>query len=145
MSTETATKPVSKKKTETVVIPGEGTIDFNYDEGHTSLVEEPHYGPAVRKSSKKDDAILTVVVGTVIAGAVGILSYFGWKAEKERQAKLEEQHQATMEALRAERDEREEWVNRVRVEGKIIVETVDGEYMAIPAEAYAKSEIRKKV
>lgn len=36
------------------------------------------------------------------------------------------------------------WFDDQRREGKIVIETVDGEYMAIPAEAYAKSETLKR-
>ena len=36
------------------------------------------------------------------------------------------------------------WFDHQRHAGRIVIETVDGEYMAIPAEAYATSEVIKR-
>lgn len=61
--------------------------------------------------------------------------------EGKRLAKESEERQAEMRAKRAER---QEWFDTQRREGRTVVETIDGEYLAIPNEAYQSAEIRKK-
>lgn len=144
MATSTTTKPAKTAKSaprkETVVIPGEGTIDFTYD---TSAVDST---PAIdfRPQSSSNDNLIASAMALAVVGVIGALSYFGWKGEQERQAELDAKHKIAMDEMAAKRKEREAWFESQRTEGKIVIETADGHYMAIPAEAYAKSESRKK-
>lgn len=92
----------------------------------------------------KDEAVTYALVGSAIATVVGVLSYFGWKADKAKQAKLNEEHAVRLAAAEARADEMQAWFDTQRRDGKIVIETIDGEYMAIPAQAYAESEIVTK-
>lgn len=92
----------------------------------------------------KDEAVTLAVVGTVIGSVVGVLSYFGWKADKAKQAKLDEEHAVRLAEAEAKAAELKAWFDHQRHAGRIVIETVDGEYMAIPAEAYATSEVIKR-
>lgn len=105
--------------------------------------DEPANLPENR-SITKDEAMALAVVGTVIGAVVGTLAYFGWKTDKAKQAKLEREHRTAMAKAEAEASRMQAWFDRVRKDGKIVIETVDGEYMAVPAEAYAKSEIMSR-
>lgn len=88
----------------------------------------------------KDEKIVFGVIGAIVVGVTGALAWFGWKEEAKRQAEVEER-QAEM---RRKREERDLWIEEQRNSGKIIIETIDGEYIAIPAEEYAKASVRKK-
>jgi hypothetical protein len=134
VSTDTAKKSGSQK---TETIPTETAVDYYHRDATPPVV---HSKPPVNR----EDALLGVAISAVIAGAVGALAWFGWKADKERQAKLDEEHRIKVAELKAKREELEFWFDRQRSEGKIVIETADGEYMAVPAEAYAQSEIRKR-
>ena len=80
------------------------------------------------------------VVVTLIAAAIAGCSWLYYKEDQKYKAELEEQ----MAEMKRKREEREAWFEKQRAEGKIVIETADGEYMSIPAEAYASSEVRKK-
>lgn len=58
--------------------------------------------------------------------------------------RLSAEAEKRQEEMRRKREERQEWFDTQRREGRTVVETIDGEYMAIPNEAYQSAEIRKK-
>ena len=126
MASSTATKPAKPAKPSEALDP---------------IVQLP---AETYRSPSKEENIVASLVGLAIVGVVGTLSYFGWKNEQQRQAELDVKHAKLMAERDEKRKAREEWFERQRLEGKIVVETADGHYMAIPAEAYAKSESRKK-
>lgn len=127
----------AKKKHEVVEIPGEGTITFDYDEKQTVSASPFTLEPQAMNTVDK------VVFSAFAALAVGILgaaSWFGWKAEQKRI----EEDEKRKETMKRKRAEREQWFDNQRKSGRVVIETRDQEYIAIPAEAYAQAEVRKK-
>lgn len=96
-----------------------------------------HQPPAPMSSGEK--IVLGLITTAAVAGA-GVLAYFGIKAEKERA----EEVKAEDEKRKQLRWDTEKWFEDKRKDGFVVIETSGGEYMALPAEAYAKSEIRKQ-
>lgn len=88
----------------------------------------------------KNDAIVMGVVGVVVAGFVGTIAWFGYKDEQKRA----EESRARMAEAKKKREELEAWFEEQRLSGHVVIETADRTYMAIPADAYAKSEVRKR-
>lgn len=141
-----------RKKQEVVEIPGEdgGTITFDYNGGKSEQVE--HLDNLARRSNALHDSsyvqppvtngekVLVGLILSAVAGFVGLAAWGGWKSEQ----KLEAERQERAAEMKRKRAEREEWFDTQRKEGKVVIETRDGEYLAIPAEAYAQAEVRKK-
>lgn len=88
----------------------------------------------------KNDIIGVSIVGALLAGVVGAVGWFSYKEDK----KLKAESAARMAEMKRKREERQEWFDHQRREGRTVIETIDGEYLAIPNEAYTKAEIRKK-
>lgn len=88
----------------------------------------------------KNDIIGVSIVGVLFAGVVGAVGWFSYKEDK----KLKAESAARMAEMKRKREERQEWFDHQRREGRTVIETIDGEYLAIPNEAYTKAEIRKK-
>jgi hypothetical protein len=88
----------------------------------------------------KNDIIGVSIVGALLAGVVGAVGWFSYKEDK----KLKVESAARMAEMKRKREERQEWFDHQRREGRTVIETIDGEYLAIPNEAYTKAEIRKK-
>jgi hypothetical protein len=110
----------------------------------------------------KNDIIGVSIVGVLFAGVVGAVGWFSYKEDKklkaesaarmaemkrkreEQDKKLKAESAARMAEMKRKREERQEWFDHQRREGRTVIETIDGEYLAIPNEAYTKAEIRKK-
>lgn len=124
-------------KREVIEIPGEdgGTITFDYNSSRT--VAPNAFEP---QSLNTVDKVVIGAFFSVAVGLVGLAGWFGWKDEQKKTAEYEERQ----EEMKRKRAEREAWFDKQRKEGKVVIETRSGEWMAIPSEAYAKAEIRKK-
>lgn len=88
----------------------------------------------------KGEKVGLSLLGTALLGVLGAVGYFSYKEDKKLKAEAAER-QAEM---KRKREERQEWFDAQRREGRTVIETIDGEYLAIPNEAYTKAEIRKK-
>lgn len=141
MSETTAKKKPAK--TEVIEVDG-GKITFDYDNADDAPVIDPAVQRQLSRSPSKEENIVAAAITLAVVAGVGVLSYFGWKRDVQVQEKRQAEHKAYMEELAEKRKEREEWFATQRREGKVVIETIDGEYMAIPAEAWQNSEIRKK-
>lgn len=88
--------------------------------------------------------------GVVAVLVVGFFGGLGWLIKND--IKNQEEYERKRAIEREERDQRAEdtrrartkWFDEQRKGGKVVLELRDGAYVAIPAEAYAKAEIKKK-
>jgi len=88
----------------------------------------------------KSEVVGLSLFGAACLAAIGAVGWFGYKADKRLEAEAAEK-QAEM---KRKREERQEWFDTQRREGRTVIETRNGEYLSIDNEAYAKAEIRKK-
>ena len=109
------------------------------------VVSTPQYETYVepRPMNKAEAGVLVTLV-LAAAGGLGWLIKTDIKNQELRAAELKAEREERDRKAEEARKAREEWFNKQRAEGKIVVETRDGKYMAIPAEAYAKAEVKKK-
>lgn len=125
---ETATKkPASKPVEGKVVEAGPATLHY----------EDP------RPMSKAEAGVLGTLVLAVFGGIAwaiktDVKNQKEWAAEAK--AEREERERKAEETRKA----RQKWFDDCRAAGLIVVETRDGKYMAIPADAYAKAQVKKK-
>jgi hypothetical protein len=88
----------------------------------------------------KGEKIGLSIFGLAFAGFVGAVGYFSHKENK----RIEEASAARQAEMKRKREERAAWFDTQRKEGRTVVETVDGKFLAIPNEAYASAEVRVK-
>lgn len=96
--------------------------------------------PVVVAPMGTSEKVFIGVVTTAMVGLLGAVGWFGYKEEQKRAAENKEQ----MEEAKRKREELAAWFEEQRKLGMVIIETADREYMSIPADAYAKSEVRKR-
>ena len=126
--------------------PDESVIITESEDGKSFTVSEnPDYVPApayVYDSTpmSNGEKIGLSLFGLAFAGFVGAVGYFAHKENKKIEAEAAER-QAEM---KRKREERAAWFDTQRKEGRTVVETVDGKFLAIPNEAYASAEVRVK-
>lgn len=80
------------------------------------------------------------LLGLGFAAVIGAVGWFSYKEDKKLKAESAER---TAE-MKRKREERQAWFDTQRREGRTVIETIDGEYMAVPNEAYQNAEFRKK-
>jgi hypothetical protein len=106
------------------------------------------YEPAVelRASAEMSKVEAGVLVGlaAVVVGGLGWLIRVDLKNQEKRAEELRLEREERDRKAEEARKAREAWFNEQRANGMIVVETRDGKYMAIPAEAYAKAQVKKK-
>lgn len=111
----------------------------NTPEGATSAPVEVAYTYEARPMTPGEKAFLAGLAVTVIGG-------FGWlfRATIKEEKKAAAENKERIEAMRRKRAEREAWFDEQRKNGKMVIETREGTYMAIDNDAYMKAEFRKK-
>lgn len=80
------------------------------------------------------------VLGGVFAVFTGVLGLLIWAGVKQDQL-IAEEEQKRQEEVKRKREERNAWIEEQRKNGRIVLETQNGGYMSISAEAYAKAEV----
>lgn len=112
-----------------------------------TVSDNPNYVPEPLKvpeyyseSMNKNDVIGLAIVGSLFAAFVGGIGWFSYKEDQ----KIKAETAARKEEQKRKRAERQAWFDKQRKDGKTVIETWEGEYMAIPNEAYAAAEVRPK-
>ena len=89
-------------------------------------------------------------IGVVAGLVVTIVGAFGWliradiKAQEKRHAEYKAETEERDRKAAEARAAREAWFTEQRTAGRIVFETRDGSWMAIPADAYKNSIVKKK-
>lgn len=125
------------------------TVDESVDiipsaDGNSFTVVDTGIPPARYASDAtpmtKNDVIGVSIVASVVAAVIGGVGWFAYKDEQKRNAEIAERKAEQ----KRKREERQAWFDKQRKDGKTVIETWDGEYMAIPNDAYAAAEVRPK-
>lgn len=126
-------------------IPDDSVIITSTEDSFT-VSANPDYVPATGTYSynatpmTKNDVIGVSIVASVVAAVIGGIGWFAYKDEQKQKTALAERKAE----MKRKREERQAWFDKQRKDGKTVIETWDGEYMAIPNEAYAQAEVRTK-
>lgn len=105
----------------------------------TGLPAPTNYTYSTEPLSKNDKIGLSLL-GAGFAAVIGTIGWFTYKEDK----KVKVETAARTAEMKRKREERQEWFDTQRREGRTVIETMDGEYMSIPNEAYQAAEFRKK-